>query len=122
MNNRAEEEEYDPRKPNDYAEAIKPVEEPVTSPASKVVVIRNLADEADEGLEDEVSEECQTFGMLQDFVMHSETEVQFYVKFFSAEAASKCREALNGRLFAGRVVRADFYSESLFARNELGRV
>lgn len=115
-------EEYDPRLPNDYSEATKPSEMPTTAPATHVVVLTNFAAEWEEGLEEDISEECQKFGLIRDIVMGSEPEVQCYVKFHSVEAAQRCREALHGRMFAGRMVRAAFYSESLFDRNELGRL
>lgn len=119
------EEEYDPRRPNDYSEAVKASEPAVSEPQvqapepSKVVVI-SLAVTPDESLEEEVAEECQSFGLVQDFAMVCEEQVRCYVKFFSSEAAAKCCKALNGRRFAGSEVRADFYSETRFDRNDLG--
>lgn len=122
MNSHPGTEEYNPRHPNDYTEATKPVEVPTAVPDSRVVVLTNLTSEIDEGLEEEVSEECGKYGRLQDLVLHSAPDVQCYAKFHSVEAAKRCKEALDGRYFSGRTVRACFYNESLFDRNELGRL
>ena len=114
--------EYDPRKPNDYAEATQPAAVPPALSPSRVILLTNLTADTEEGLEGEIAEECGKFGRLQDLVLHSAPEQQCYAKFHSAEAAKRCREALDGRLFAGRLVHASFYNESLFDRNELGRL
>lgn len=122
MNFQPESDEYDPRRPNDYAEATKPTELPTAVALSRVVVLTNIAAEAEEGLEGEIAEECEKFGRLQDLVLHCAPQVQCYAKFHSAEAAKRCREALDGRFFSGSLVHASFYNESLFDRNELGRL
>ena len=84
-------------------------------------------DESYQDLKEDVTEECNKFGMVKAVVVpRSEEETQgpnagsrgyIYVLFTGPAGASAARTALGGRKFGGRVVRADCFPESLFEEN-----
>lgn len=97
---------------------------------SKVLLLRNVVapGEVDEDLEDEVAEECEKFGPvvrvlifeLEDLGRSAGEAVRVFAEFTEAASAARCLEGMNGRFFGGRTIRASYYSEALFAENELG--
>lgn len=97
---------------------------------SKVLLLRNVVapGEVDEDLEDEVAEECEKFGPvfrvlifeLEDPGRSAGEAVRVFAEFTEAASAARCLEGMNGRFFGGRTIRASYYSEALFAENELG--
>lgn len=108
------------------------VRAPEAPEPSKVLLLRNVVapGEVDEDLEDEVAEECEKFGPVVRVLIfeledpdpgRSEGEaVRVFAEFTEAASAARCLEGMNGRFFGGRTIRASYYSEALFAENELG--
>jgi splicing factor 45 len=81
----------------------------------------------DDELEDEVASECAKYGTvtrvlifeITESTFPSEEAVRIFIQFERAEEATKALIDLEGRFFGGRVVRATFYDEDKFARNDL---
>lgn len=93
--------------------------------ASTVLVLRNMVEEDEEGLDEEVSVECQKFGAVEKVVIFEEkgeepskVDVKIFVKFVEPESAKKCLDVMDKRLFGGRVVVAELYDESMFATKD----
>lgn len=79
-------------------------------------------DSVDEGLKEEVAEECERYGKVLSCVIHmmkegmnEEDEVRIFVEFDKKESCMKAYASINGRFFAGRTVIARFYDEKTFA-------
>lgn len=78
-------------------------------------------------LEDEVASECTKYGTVTRVLIFEITEpdfpateaVRIFVQFERSEQTTKALVDLDGRFFGGRVVRASFYDEDRFSRNEL---
>ena len=97
---------------------------------SCVVVLRNMVevDEVDETLQDEITEECGRYGVVRHVIIYQERQsdeddaeivVKIFVEFSNASEATGAQEALNGRYFGGRLVRADVYDQNLYDHNDL---
>ncbi|KAG8365661.1 hypothetical protein BUALT_Bualt18G0129200 [Buddleja alternifolia] len=96
---------------------------------TRVVLLRNMVGpgEVDDDLEGEVAEECAKFGTVTRVLIFEITEqnfpheeaVRIFIQFERAEQATKAVIELEGRFFGGRVVRACFYDEEKFSKNEL---
>ena len=104
----------------------------VQGDATHVVLLRNMVGpgEVDDDLEDEVGMECSKYGNVQRVLIFEVTEpgfpadqaVRIFVEFDRTEATTKALVDLEGRFFGGRTVRATFYDEGKFDRNELAPV
>ncbi|VDL35383.1 unnamed protein product [Hymenolepis diminuta] len=92
--------------------------------ATEVLLLQNMCggpSEVDDDLEPEIKEECAKYGeviscmifQLEDAGDGPES-VRIFVEFKEKEAAARAVHDLNGRFFAGRVVRASFYDYDLF--------
>lgn len=89
-----------------------------------------FAGEVDGSLEDEIGEECSKYGTVTHIVIFEVTEpgfpadeaVRIFVQFDRTEAALKALIDLGGRFFGGRTVRATFFPEDRFERQELAPV
>ncbi|KAK9813502.1 hypothetical protein WJX73_002933 [Symbiochloris irregularis] len=96
---------------------------------TRVVLLRNMVGpgDVDEDLEDEVGNECSKYGNIQRVVIFEVTEpnypdeqaVRIFVEFDRVESATKSLVDLEGRFFGGRNIRATFYDESKFERDEV---
>ncbi|KAG9147615.1 hypothetical protein Leryth_007391 [Lithospermum erythrorhizon] len=96
---------------------------------TRVVLLRNMVGpgEVDDELEGEVAEECTKFGTVTRVLIFEITEpnfpheeaVRIFVQFERPEQATKALIELEGRFFGGRIVRAGFYEEEKFNKNEL---
>ena len=97
---------------------------------SKVMILRNMvdADEIDEDLESEVTEECGKYGAVNRVVIYQERQgeeedaailVKIFVEFSDVDSCSRAVQALNGRWFGGRKISASVYSQTKFAANDL---
>merc|ERR1712217_229713 len=94
---------------------------------TKVVLLTNLvgAGDVDEDLEEETAEEAQKYGTLKKCSIKElkgkpdDQAVRIFLSFETVEAAKKCQADMQGRLFAGRKVKAQYYDEALFADGEL---
>ncbi|CAM6000954.1 unnamed protein product [Sphagnum balticum] len=97
---------------------------------SRVIVLRNMVgpEDIDETLESEVTDECGKYGVVNRVVIYQERQgeeedadiiVKIIVEFNSPAEAILGRDALNGRFFAGRIVRAELYDQILYDENDL---
>lgn len=96
---------------------------------TRVLLLRNMVGpgEVDDELEDEVGSECAKYGTVTRVLIFEITEVNFpvdeavriFVQFERPEETTKALIDLDGRYFGGRVVRASFYDEEKFNKNEL---
>lgn len=93
--------------------------------ASNVLILRNMVgpEDVDEELEVEITDECEKFGKVESVVIYQEAQseeenaeiiVKIFVEFNNSKAVDKAVEALNGRFFAGRVVKAEIYDQALY--------
>lgn len=94
---------------------------------SKVVILRNMVgpEDVDEMLQEEIQDECTKFGTVDRVVIYNEKQsenddddadiiVKIFVEFGASFEADKACNALNGRYFGGRLVRAEIYDQALF--------
>ncbi|XAR72533.1 hypothetical protein NMG60_11019207 [Bertholletia excelsa] len=96
---------------------------------TRVLLLRNMVGpgEVDDELEDEVGSECAKFGTVTRVLIFEITEpnfptdeaVRIFVQFERAEETTKALIDLEGRYFGGRIVKASFYDEEKFNKNEL---
>lgn len=86
--------------------------------------------EVDDELEEEVGSECGKYGTVTRVLIFEITQpnfptheaVRIFVQFSRPEETTKALVDLDGRFFGGRTVRATFYDESKFSKNELAPV
>ncbi|XP_074276693.1 DNA-damage-repair/toleration protein 111 [Silene latifolia] len=98
-------------------------------PPTRVLLLRNMVGpgEVDDELEDEVASECAKYGTVTRVLIFEITEpdfpsieaVRIFIQFERPEETTKAYIDLDGRFFGGRVVRAAFYDEDRFNKNEL---
>lgn len=98
-------------------------------PPTRVLLLRNMVGpgEVDDELEEEVGTECTKFGTVTRVLIFEITEpnfpseeaVRIFVQFERSEETTKALIDLEGRFFGGRVVKATFYDEDKFNKNEL---
>ncbi|KAF5738352.1 DNA-damage-repair/toleration protein [Tripterygium wilfordii] len=96
---------------------------------TRVLMLRNMVGpgEVDDELEEEVGSECGKYGTVTRVLIFEITEpnfpsheaVRIFVQFERSEETTKALVDLDGRYFGGRVVRASFYDEERFGKNEL---
>lgn len=89
-----------------------------TLPPSRVMVMKNMVDvdEVDDDLVPETREECMKHGQVQDVIVKiMDDVVNIFVLFHDASGSQKCVDAMEGRWFAGRQIRANLVPESVFA-------
>uniref|UniRef100_A0A8D9A4Q6 Poly(U)-binding-splicing factor half pint n=1 Tax=Cacopsylla melanoneura TaxID=428564 RepID=A0A8D9A4Q6_9HEMI len=96
---------------------------------SRVVILRNMVgpEDVDETLQEEIQDECGKYGQVEKVVIYNEKQsddeaseviVKIFVLFSKMQEAEYARDALNGRFFAGRMVRAELYDQALFDHND----
>nr|XP_023019622.1 poly(U)-binding-splicing factor half pint isoform X1 [Leptinotarsa decemlineata] len=92
---------------------------------SRVVILRNMVgpEDVDECLQVEIQDECSKFGAVDRVIIYNEKQtedddsdmiVKIFVEFMETYEAEKARDALNGRYFGGRMVKASLYDQTLF--------
>lgn len=100
---------------------------------SKVVILRNMVgpEDVDDLLKEEIQEECSKFGLVERVIIYNEKQtdneeddnadviVKIFVEFSLPSETEKAKEALNGRYFGGRLVRAELYDQALFDHGDL---
>lgn len=114
----------EPKQPEKKAKGVN-----LNGQPTRVVLLRNMVGpgQVDDDLETEVAEECAKYGTVTRVLIFEITEpnfpvdeaVRIFVQFEREEQATKAYVDLEGRFFAGRVVRACFYEEERFNMNEL---
>jgi hypothetical protein len=107
-----------------------PVVPPSQGPPSCVIRLTNMVnveslkdaqDIAD--IQEDVSDECQKHGKLEQLVVPGPGEAgagDVYVKFDTSESALNCKAVLHGRMFDGKAVQATFFSEEDFLNKKFG--
>ena len=78
-------------------------------------------------MEEEVAGECLKYGAVVRVLIFEitaggcrpEEAVRIFIAFERSESATKAIVDLDGRFFGGRSVRASFYDEDRFAKNDL---
>lgn len=97
---------------------------------SKVMVLKDMvtADEMDEDLEGEVTEECGKFGRVTRVIIYQEKQgeeedaeviVKIFVEFEKSAECEKAVSALNGRWFGGNRISAAVYDQKKYDSNDL---
>ncbi|GFT81738.1 poly(U)-binding-splicing factor half pint [Nephila pilipes] len=97
---------------------------------SSVIILRNMVgvEDLDDDLESEVTDECGRYGAVNRVIIYQERQsededaeiiVKIFVEFSSSPEACKARDALNGRFFGGRIVKAELYDQTLYEANDL---
>ena len=97
---------------------------------TRVMILRNMVDaqDIDEDLESEVTEECGKFGAVNRVVIYQEKQgeedtapviVKIFVEFNETGACQAGMDALNGRWFGGRKIEATPYPQHKFDSNDL---
>ncbi|XP_071443172.1 poly(U)-binding-splicing factor half pint isoform X3 [Hetaerina americana] len=98
---------------------------------SRVVILRNMVEpeEVDETLQEEIQDECSKFGVVDRVIIYNEKQsededddaeiiVKIFVEFSNNGEAESARDALNGRYFGGRLVKAELYDQALFDHSD----
>lgn len=100
---------------------------------SRVVILRNMVgpEDVDDLLKEEIQDECSKFGAVERVIIYNEKQtdneeddsadviVKIFVEFSLPAETEKAKEALNGRYFGGRLVRAEMYDQALFDHGDL---
>ncbi|KAJ0233620.1 DNA-damage-repair/toleration protein DRT111 [Hirschfeldia incana] len=104
----------------------------ISGEPTRVLLLRNMVGpgEVDDELEEEVGSECGKYGTVTRVLIFEITEpnfptheaVRIFVQFSRPEETTKALVDLDGRFFGGRTVRATFYDEVKFSKNELAPV
>ena len=98
---------------------------------SKVLLLLNMVGrgQVDPELNEEVTEECRKYGEIVKTVIYEIPEgvpdqesVRIYIEFTRNESAISAFVDLNGRYFAGRIVKGSFFDEDRFAASDLGPI
>lgn len=100
---------------------------PLPENRSCVILLRNMCGpgEVDDDLQPETAEECAKYGKVVSCMIFEladtpdDEAVRIFVEFESEDGATKAVLDLNGRFFAGRVVKAGFYDAEKFRNLEL---
>ncbi|KAL4717382.1 hypothetical protein ACJJTC_017269 [Scirpophaga incertulas] len=99
--------------------------------ASAVLLLRDMVapGDVDDALHLETQEECSKWGKVERLVIYNERQsedddpahanVKIFVQFSEPEEAQAAAQALNGRYFGGRTVRATIYDQELFDHGDL---
>jgi len=101
---------------------------PTGTAMSRVIVLMNMVGpgEVDETLEKETAAECEKYGTVLGCVafedkrpgVRNDEAVRIFVKFKYEDQSLKALIDLDGRFFAGRTVRADYFNEEKYSRGE----
>ncbi|CAF1133747.1 unnamed protein product [Rotaria sordida] len=95
--------------------------------ATKVILLKNMVGpgEVDDLLDSETKEECQKYGEVEKCLIYEipdapeDEAVRIFIEFKRVESAIKAVVDMNGRYFAGRVVKAKFYNVDKFRQFDL---
>jgi len=102
------------------------------SKLSRCIVLKNMVgpEDVDQALEQEVTEECSKFGLVEKVIIYQETQnnkqgiseeviVKIFILFRKSDDARNAVDALNNRFFGGRKIKAEFYDEIKFLNEDL---
>ncbi|CAO3615082.1 unnamed protein product [Cunninghamella echinulata] len=96
------------------------VKPPVILP-SRTVKLENMFNPVEETepdwvkeLEVDIKEECQQYGAVEHISVDADSLGDVYLKFNSIDAGQRAIQALNGRWFGGRQIRAAFMAEAVY--------
>ncbi|KAG2432124.1 hypothetical protein HXX76_009050 [Chlamydomonas incerta] len=113
----------------DQPDAKRPKGAQLTGAPSRVICMRNMVGpgQVDEELEEEVGQELTKYGKVLDVLIfevttagyQEEEAVRIFVQFERVESATKAAVDLQGRFFAGRMVRVSFFPEERFTSTDL---
>ena len=91
----------------------------VAAPLSAQQPSKAQADSACRSL-GKTAEECKKFGnVMQSRIFERSDDVRIFIKFDNEVTAKRAIDALNGRLFGGRRIRATSYDAESFAKEDL---
>lgn len=95
---------------------------------SRVILLKNLVSrgEIDDYLYQEVKDECSKYGRVlsiyiyevEDGRVSDDEAVRIFVQFASSESAARALDALDGRFFANRQIKCEFYDEIRFINED----
>uniref|UniRef100_A0ACD5VDB7 Uncharacterized protein n=1 Tax=Avena sativa TaxID=4498 RepID=A0ACD5VDB7_AVESA len=113
----------------DESSSKKPKSVQIEGQPTRVLLLRNMIGpgEVDDELEEEISSECSKYGTVLRVLIFEITQANFpadeavriFVLFERTEESTKALIDLDKRFFGGRVVKATFFDEERFGRNEL---
>ncbi|EDV22976.1 uncharacterized protein TRIADDRAFT_64128 [Trichoplax adhaerens] len=97
---------------------------------SQVIILKNMVsvEDIDEDLETEVTEECSKYGTVKRVIIYQERQgeednadvlVKIFVEFDSPSQAGNAIDALNGRWFGGRTIKAETYDVTKYSTGDL---
>jgi len=97
---------------------------------SRVCVLKNMVapEDVDEHLQQEITDECSRYGEVIKVVIYTEHQgedetsdqiVKVFVEFQTSKEAEKTVESLNGRWFAGRMIKAELYDQTAYLAEDL---
>ena len=90
---------------------------------SCVLLLENMVEkiDVDDSLTQETSDECAKYGSVKRCLMHEmkDQSIRLFVLFENQASCIKACKDLDERFFAGRKVRATFYSEENFDKGDL---
>ncbi|CAF4012106.1 unnamed protein product, partial [Rotaria magnacalcarata] len=98
---------------------------------SRVCVLRNMVgpEDVDDDLQQEITDECSKYGEVIKVVIYTEQQgddddnaeqiVKIFVEFQTSKQAEKTIESLNGRYFAGRMIKAELYDQMAYQAEDL---
>jgi len=92
---------------------------------STVIVLKNMVtrEDVDEALKDEITDECNNFGVVEKVIIYEEKQsedveapviVKIFVEFNQPQEADKAKSSLHGRFFGGRRVICESYEMDLY--------
>ncbi|CAF5224557.1 unnamed protein product [Rotaria magnacalcarata] len=86
-------------------------------------------EDVDDDLQQEITDECSKYGEVIKVVIYTEQQgddddnaeqiVKIFVEFQTSKQAEKTIESLNGRYFAGRMIKAELYDQMAYQAEDL---
>ncbi|KAF4676793.1 hypothetical protein FOL47_004964 [Perkinsus chesapeaki] len=86
-------------------------------PESKIMLLKNMVGkgEVDEDLEEDVRDECETYGKVEEVkIIELADEVRVFVVFDDVASAEKAKKIMHGRTFDEKRINATSYDENKY--------
>ncbi|EER15335.1 RNA binding protein, putative [Perkinsus marinus ATCC 50983] len=86
---------------------------------SRIMLLKNMVDkgEVDEDLQEDVKEECETYGTVEEVkVVEVGDEVRVFVVFADVTASQKAKKIMHGRTFDQKRIDARYYDEDKYKK------